>query len=222
MIQIRVAKRRYEATKLYPPWANEGLQRDEYPYASTFEWGTGADVAYVPTKENQIQACSLYKNKKHMNYKFDVHTMYSTIFLSSDNIKESLKPDNLAISLDQNKHRLVAVPNTLIITTGSYGHIRGELKFLEKKNDNVDYDKYEHIVEAGLEVQTGKLQIINCPFSNSEFEIDIKPGVYGVRVYSSGLSNSNFDEQEGNDRYLIEIWPDHKINTKVLKQYNGY
>jgi len=65
---IEVGKRRYEATKLYPLRAGEGLQRDEYPYASTFEGGAGAEVAYVPTKENQIQGSlelkSLYKTMK--------------------------------------------------------------------------------------------------------------------------------------------------------------
>lgn len=33
----------------------EGLERDEYPYASTFEGGAGAEVAYVPKEENSIQ-----------------------------------------------------------------------------------------------------------------------------------------------------------------------
>jgi len=44
-----------------------GLQRDEYPYASTFEGGKGADVAYVPSNENSSQGGSLgalYKTMK--------------------------------------------------------------------------------------------------------------------------------------------------------------
>lgn len=52
--------------------------------------------------------------------------------------------------------------------------------------------------------------------------MDIKPGMYGVRVYSSELSTSSFDEEEGNDRYLIEIWPDSTVRRKVLKQYPGF
>jgi RHS repeat-associated protein len=61
------AERRKEAMKGYPSRGSEGLQRDEYPYASTKEGGTGADVAYVPSKENSSQGGSLgalYKTLK--------------------------------------------------------------------------------------------------------------------------------------------------------------
>jgi hypothetical protein len=51
------AQRRKEAMRGYPSRGSEGLQRDEYPYASTTEGG--ADVAYVPSKENSSQGGSL-------------------------------------------------------------------------------------------------------------------------------------------------------------------
>ncbi len=47
--------RRYAATLPYPSRGAEGLQRDEYPYASTYEGGAGAAVAYVPASENSRQ-----------------------------------------------------------------------------------------------------------------------------------------------------------------------
>lgn len=44
--------RRKEATSNYP--TIPGKDRDEYPYASTFEGGKGANIAYVPSAENRI------------------------------------------------------------------------------------------------------------------------------------------------------------------------
>ncbi|TGD56539.1 RHS repeat-associated core domain-containing protein [Flavobacterium humi] len=62
------AQRRYQATKNYPSRGAEGLQRDEYPYASTFEGGAGANVAYVPASENSrqglLELAPLYKTMK--------------------------------------------------------------------------------------------------------------------------------------------------------------
>lgn len=171
---------------------------------------------------SMFQSCSLYKNKDIMKYKFDFHTQYRSFYLTSDNTEEASRPEVLAVSRQVDNGRLIAVKNTLIITTGSYGHIRGEIRILNKRNEIVNYDTYDHIIEASIEVNSGKLQILNCPFSDIEFEKKIKPGVYGVRVYSSGLSTSNFDEEEGNDRYLIEIWPDNTVKRRVLKQYAGY
>ena len=52
-------KRRYQAVKGIPSRGSEGLERDEYPYASTFEGGASANVAYVPSKENKQQGADL-------------------------------------------------------------------------------------------------------------------------------------------------------------------
>ncbi|WP_370900069.1 NucA/NucB deoxyribonuclease domain-containing protein [Chryseobacterium gossypii] len=58
----RRAQRRKEATAKYP--TIKGMQRDEYPYASTFEGGVQPDgsvamMAYVPEAENRSQGGSL-------------------------------------------------------------------------------------------------------------------------------------------------------------------
>jgi len=57
--KTRQNKRREEARKNYPSRGKEGLQRDEYPYASTYEGGEGANIAYVPSKENRTQGRDL-------------------------------------------------------------------------------------------------------------------------------------------------------------------
>ena len=51
----RSNQRRYQATKGYSSRASEGLEKDEYPYASTFEGGAGASIAYVPKEQNSRQ-----------------------------------------------------------------------------------------------------------------------------------------------------------------------
>ena len=52
-------RRREEAIGGYPSRYSEGLQRDEYPYASTEEGDRGASVAYVPGRENSVQGGQL-------------------------------------------------------------------------------------------------------------------------------------------------------------------
>ncbi len=53
----RQARRRALAMWGYP--SRSGFHRDEYPYASTFEGGLGAEVAYVDPSENYSQGGSL-------------------------------------------------------------------------------------------------------------------------------------------------------------------
>lgn len=67
LIEKKAAQRRYQATKPYPTRAGEGLERDEYPYASTYEGGTGAEVAYVPRSENSRQGGDLRRVYSGLN-----------------------------------------------------------------------------------------------------------------------------------------------------------
>jgi hypothetical protein len=81
----------------------------------------------------------------------------------------------------------------------------------------VDYSQYDHIVEGGLNINSGILQVLDCPNSHVELEVKVTPGSYRVRIYSSNLASVEGDA--GDDYYLIEIWPDiYQVRT-VLKQY---
>jgi hypothetical protein len=76
--------------------------------------------------------------------------------------------------------------------------------------------RYDHIVEGGLALKSGILEILDCPSLSIELKIKIKPGFYRMRVYSSNLNSVIGDE--GEDYYKIEIWPD-TMERKVLKRY---
>jgi len=156
-----------------------------------------------------------------MKYEFDFGTQYNTFYLSSDEGMRSVaeKLDNSDQSL---RERLVEAKNLLAISTHSYGRIRGTIHFLDSVDDNINLDLYDHIVEVGLKVESGELQVLSCPTSSIEFKKSIDPGTYRVRIYSSGLKSYDTDEEEGDDRYKIEIWPDTNKARKVLKQYDGY
>jgi RHS repeat-associated protein len=61
----RQKDRRKAALAAYPG-KGDGTERDEYPYASTFEGGKGATVDYVPWKEQRSQGGSLSALYKKM------------------------------------------------------------------------------------------------------------------------------------------------------------
>lgn len=95
--------------------------------------------------------------------------------------------------------------------------IQGELILLDSKNGNIEYSQYDHIVESGLNLKSGILQVLDCPNSNVELEIKVNPGKYRVRIYSLNLNSVVGDS--GDDYYKIEIWPDVNMERIVLKQY---
>ena len=115
--------------------------------------------------------------------------------------------------------RLAMEKGILGVGIHNYGHVKGQLCLLKKESQAIEYDQYDHIVEGGVEVKSGVLQVLDCPNSKVELELIVKPGKYRVRIYSSNLAGGDIDEVEGNDYYKIEIWPDNNIERKVLKRY---
>ncbi len=113
--------------------------------------------------------------------------------------------------------RLALEKGILGVGTECYGPVKGELLLLEVANDEVNFEEYDHIVEAGLEVKSGIIQILDCPTSGVELELEVTPGIYMVRIYSSNLASVVGDE--GDDFYKIEIWPGTTLSRRVLKRF---
>lgn len=114
--------------------------------------------------------------------------------------------------------RLAQGEGVLGVATECYGPVKGEIIFIERVNDDFDAAQFDHIVEGGINITSGKLQVWDCPGCEVQFERTLTSGKYRVRVYSSNLDT--VDGDEGDDFYQIEIWPDDHNERKVLKQYN--
>jgi hypothetical protein len=115
--------------------------------------------------------------------------------------------------------RLALEKGVLGVGTECYGPIKAELILLDTLNSSMNLFDYDHVVEGGIEIISGVIQILDCPTSNVELEVQVNPGSYRARIYSSNLAS--VDGDEGDDFYKIEIWPDSNTARKVLKQYNG-
>ena len=150
-------------------------------------------------------------------YKF--LTSYNQFYLSSD--KGSFLDNFMDIDEDTYKARLGLEKNSIIIFSQSYSNIKGDIEILQTPK-NVDYDKYDHIVEGGIEINSGGLQILSWPGNEVELSIKLKPGKYRVRVNSSNLSSvkeTDLGHDTDNDFYHIEIWPSENMGRRVLKQF---
>jgi hypothetical protein len=114
------------------------------------------------------------------------------------------------------KDRLAIERGVIGVGTECYGPVRGELELLDKENTNFDPKLYDHIVEAGLEINSGIIQIQDCPNSSIELEIKVQPDSYRFRIYSLNLDSVNGDE--GDDFYRIEVWKNQNLVKKVIKR----
>jgi hypothetical protein len=151
-----------------------------------------------------------------MKHSFEFYTSHHQFYICDKNTPGGTDSDEFWTQEACND-RLAIEDRILGVETASYGPIIGEIHIQEKENKTNNFSKYDHVVEAGLNLESGILQIRDCPNLAVEFEIQVKPDHYKVRIYSSDLNIE--DEEVGGDFYKIEIWSDKISDKKVLKKY---
>jgi hypothetical protein len=117
--------------------------------------------------------------------------------------------------------RLALEDGVVGVRTECWGDIKGELEILAKFPEDVDYNAYDHVVEGGIDIQSGELQMINCPDSDLVLSLKVNPGRYRIRVYSSNfdtVKESDMISDSDDDYYRIAIWKSDNLERIVLKQ----
>ena len=157
-----------------------------------------------------------------MIHKLNFITTYNQFYLADKLHQGSSGSDNFWTN-EAHSDRLANEKGILGIRTESYGDIKGELVILDKPPVNDDIDKCDHVVEAGLEISSGTLQVLDCPNNNVEISLNVSPGKYRVRVYCSNFESvkeTDFADDADDDYYKILLWKSDDMERKVLKQSN--
>jgi hypothetical protein len=68
-----------------------------------------------------------------------------------------------------------------------------------------------------INVPSGLVQILYCPFNGVMWEMKVTPVKYRARICSSNLASVN-GEDSGDDYYRIQLGPDQNLERNVLKQ----
>lgn len=88
-------------------------------------------------------------------------------------------------------------------------------KMQEEEPDLYDFD---HAGQGNLDIPSGKLLIHGCTMAHDDATtIEVKPGNYGVRIFWSNLDKTDTLGFEGDDQYLIQMWPDTHFDEVTLK-----
>lgn len=153
-----------------------------------------------------------------MKYELKFYTSYHQLYIRDKESSQDTGDVNFWTE-DATHSRLAIGDGILGVGLQCYGPFKGELILLDSKNDNIEHNKYDHVVEGGVHVKSGILQVLDCPNSHVELEVKVNPGKYRARIYSLNLASVIGDS--GNDYYRIELWPDIDMQRSVLKQYAG-
>ena len=84
-------------------------------------------------------------------------------------------------------------------------------------------ERFDHVVEGSLEVSSGTLVIAGCTdYLPDAARLPIAKGGNAARVCVSGLDTLSEDGLQGQDHYLVQLWPCPLdvllLEPRVLKQ----
>ena len=106
--------------------------------------------------------------------------------------------------------------STGIVAVGTIGYctlpVRIELWSTEPLADPDDWD---HVVEASLEVSSGRLALEGVEGPADSEPLEVAAGVYRLRSSAAGLGGA--DEMEGGDRYRVQLWQAAFAEPEVLR-----
>jgi hypothetical protein len=148
--------------------------------------------------------------KKH----YDIFADYNQFYLMDAEIYPKAPED---YTDEDVQRRIKADKNIVVIQPERNMTVLVELEILES-SPNDEFEDWQHVAEAGLDLPSGKLLIEEC-LGEVIDTIVLPPDSYRIRAYYGGLDTLSFDGLEGDDHYKIAIWQAPAEGVKVLKQY---
>ncbi|NTG20697.1 hypothetical protein G6L00_09670 [Agrobacterium rhizogenes] len=117
--------------------------------------------------------------------------------------------------------RLAAGPYAIILHTVRNMTVPVRVEWHDRR-PSPDLDAYQHVVEARFNCPSGQLVLAGLTdYDPTASRLAVRAGPLGVRASFSGLDTLSEDGLEGDDHYLVQLWPGGELESlHVLKAWS--
>lgn len=100
------------------------------------------------------------------------------------------------------------IAKTSALAVGTARNMRVPVRLEIHAGEPADIGGWDRQNSASITVGSGRLQVIGCTdYEPDAFVASIIPGTYQVRVSYFDLDTLRENDLEGDDRYLVQLWP---------------
>jgi hypothetical protein len=151
-------------------------------------------------------------------YQGDIFADYFQLYLR-DEAHSELPNDYTEESIAR---RLMVGPNGIILYTVRNMSVAVCVEWHDPR-PTPNLDTFQHVVDAGFSCPTGQLVLAGMTDDESTSpRLNVKSGLLGVRVCYSGLETLSEDGLDGEDQYLVQLWPEENpLALHVLKAWQA-
>lgn len=149
-------------------------------------------------------------------YQGDIFADYFQLYLRDE--AHSELPDDYT---DESIARcLMAGPTGIIVHTARNMSVPVRVEWHDQRLAS-DLDAFQHVVEAGFSCPTGQIVLAGMTDDvTTSPRLSAKAGPLGVRISLSGLDTLSEDGLDGEDQYLVQLWPESELlPVQVLKAW---
>lgn len=133
---------------------------------------------------------------------------------------ETTAPEPPEVWSDEDcRRRIKVAPHVVVICPVRNMTVPVEIRIHEKE-PSCDAEQWDHIAECSLNLPGGKLEIHECT-GGSAGRFEVAPGCYRLRAQYGALDTLRDNHLDGDDHYLIDLWPGSGIDLKIVKNYDG-
>jgi hypothetical protein len=114
--------------------------------------------------------------------------------------------------------RLMAGPNAVILHTVRNMTVPIRVEWHDQRPGPA-LDAFQHVVETRFDCPSGRLVLAGLTdYDLTAPRLSVKAGRLGMRANFSGLDTLSEDGLEGDDRYVVQLWPGgEREGVRVLK-----
>lgn len=81
-------------------------------------------------------------------------------------------------------------------------------------------DDWDQIVESHVATPSGSIRVMSCSYYEPDaFTVDVPSPGMSVRILSADLASLDEDGVEGDDHYVIQMWPGEPRGTTHAKRW---
>src|SRR5215216_2363542 len=132
--------------------------------------------------------------KRHYEIFVDYHQFYLM-----DAEEEPFAPEDW--TNEDVQRRIKAEKHIIVIQPERNMTVPVDLEIVDSAPDE-DFENWDHIAEASLDLPSGKLQIEECCGETKDILV-LPSGLYKIRAFYGDLNKLSFDGLEGEDHYKI-------------------
>jgi hypothetical protein len=131
---------------------------------------------------------------------------------------EGVSPDAPTDWIDTDvARRLKAAPNIVVVCPIRNMTVPVEVQ-IHQAEPPYDGSQWDHIAECSLDLPTGKLVVHECT-GGPVGRFNLAPGTYRVRAFYGALDTLYNNDLDGDDHYLVVLWPGGPTDLRVIKEY---